>query len=146
MLQSLNELGYAIEWRVINAADYGMPQKRRRVFFLGYHRSSQLYKKVKIIEKLDWILDQGTIAHSFPIHYTEEFYKFKETTSIIPFLAILDGRQQIKVKEFFRFSQLGILIAIAVIWWSHKYINIAVTTFNSSFLSEFFNSQFNINI
>ncbi len=38
MLQSLNELGYAIEWRVINAADYGMPQKRRRVFFLGYHR------------------------------------------------------------------------------------------------------------
>ena len=77
MLQSLNELGYAIEWRVINAADYGMPQKRRRVFFLGYHRSSQLYKKVKIIEKLDWILDQGTIAHSFPIHYTEEFYKFK---------------------------------------------------------------------
>ena len=41
MLQSLNELGYAIEWRVINAADYGMPQKRRRVFFLGYHRSSQ---------------------------------------------------------------------------------------------------------
>ena len=77
MLQSLNELGYAIEWRVINAADYGMPQKRRRVFFLGYHKSSQLYKKVKIIEKLDWILDQGTIAHSFPIHYTEEFYKFK---------------------------------------------------------------------
>ena len=77
MLQSLNELGYAIEWRVINAADYGMPQKRRRVFFLGYHRSSQLYKKVKIIEKLDWILDQGTIAHSFPIHQTEEFYKFK---------------------------------------------------------------------
>ena len=77
MLQSLNELGYAIEWRVINAADYGMPQKRRRVFFLGYHRSSQLYKKVKIIEKFDWILDQGTIAHSFPIHHTEEFYKFK---------------------------------------------------------------------
>ena len=77
MLQSLNELGYAIEWRVINAADYGMPQKRRRVFFLGYHRSSQLYKKVKIIEKLDWILDQGTIAHSFPIHRAEEFYKFK---------------------------------------------------------------------
>ena len=77
MLQSLNELGYAIEWRVVNAADYGMPQKRRRVFFLGYHRSSQLYKKVKIIEKLDWILDQGTIAHSFPIHHTEEFYKFK---------------------------------------------------------------------
>ncbi|WP_431130382.1 DNA cytosine methyltransferase, partial [Flagellimonas flava] len=25
MLKSLNELGYAVEWRVINAAEYGMP-------------------------------------------------------------------------------------------------------------------------
>ena len=35
MLSSLNELGYAVEWRVINAAEYGMPQRRRRVFFLA---------------------------------------------------------------------------------------------------------------
>ena len=31
MLASLSDLGYAVEWRVINAADYGMPQRRRRV-------------------------------------------------------------------------------------------------------------------
>ena len=73
------------------------------------------------------------------IKFGEEFYKFKNSTSIIPFAAIFDGRQQIKVKEFFKLSQLGILIAIAVIWWSHKYINIAVTTFNSSFMSKIFN-------
>ena len=54
-------------------------------------------------------------------------------------MAILDGRQEFKIKEFFRLSQLGILIAIGVLWWSHKFINIAVQTFNSSFLSEFFN-------
>jgi len=73
------------------------------------------------------------------IKFGEEFYKYKECTSIIPFAAILEGRQQIKVKEFFKLSQLGIIIAIAVIWWSHKYINIAVTTFNSSFMSKIFN-------
>ena len=73
------------------------------------------------------------------IKFGEEFYKYKESTSIIPFAAVIDGRQQIKVKEFFKLSQLGILIAIAVIWWSHKYINIAVTTFNSSFMSKIFN-------
>ena len=73
------------------------------------------------------------------IKFGEEFYKYKESTSIIPFVAIIDGRQQIKVKEFFKLSQLGILIAIAIIWWSHKYINIAVTTFNSSFMSKIFN-------
>jgi len=77
MLQSLHELGYAIEWRVINAADYGMPQRRRRIFLLGYHRSTQLYKKVKLSEKLDWILDKGTIANAFPVKNTKEFYELK---------------------------------------------------------------------
>ena len=71
--------------------------------------------------------------------FGEEFENFKKNTSIIPFLAILEGRQEFKIKEFFRLSQVGILIAIGVLWWSHQYINIAVKTFNSSFLSEFFN-------
>ena len=73
------------------------------------------------------------------IKFGEEFQKFKKSTSIIPFLAIIEGRQEFKIKEFFKLSQFGILIAIAVLWWSHQYINIAVKTFNSSFLSEFFN-------
>ncbi len=71
------------------------------------------------------------------IRFGEEFLNFKESTSILPFLAIIEGRQQLKFKEFLKISQLGILIAIAIIWWSHRYINIAVTTFNSSFMSEF---------
>ena len=78
--------------------------------------------------------------------FGNEFHRFKQNTSIIPFMAILDGRQEFKFREFFRLSQLGILIAIIVIWSSHKYINIAVTTFNSSFLSEFFDWQFKINL
>ena len=35
MLASLADLGYEVEWRVVNAADYGFPQKRRRVFIIG---------------------------------------------------------------------------------------------------------------
>ncbi len=73
------------------------------------------------------------------LRFGENFNEFKKNTSIIPFVAILDGRQELKIQEFFKFSQLGILIAIGVLWWSHQYINIAVTTFNSSFLSKFFN-------
>ena len=33
ILASLSDLGYMAEWRVINAADYGMPQRRRRFYF-----------------------------------------------------------------------------------------------------------------
>lgn len=35
MLSSLNALGYGVEWRVVNAADHGMPQRRKRVFIFG---------------------------------------------------------------------------------------------------------------
>lgn len=71
MLQSLNDLGYAVEWRVINAAEYGMPQRRRRVFFIGYHKSTETYKQIKKSNKTDWILEEGTIAKAFPVEKTQ---------------------------------------------------------------------------
>lgn len=40
ILATLSDLGYAVEWRVVNAADYGFPQRRRRVFIVGRHRST----------------------------------------------------------------------------------------------------------
>lgn len=68
MLKSLEELGYAVEWRVINAADYGMPQRRRRIFFLGYHKSSEMYKKLKKSGVETWMLQEGVLADAFPAH------------------------------------------------------------------------------
>lgn len=70
MLKSLDELGYAVEWRVINAADYGMPQRRRRIFFLGYHKSTAAYKELKQADKAEWIQGGGTIAQAFPVEKT----------------------------------------------------------------------------
>jgi DNA (cytosine-5)-methyltransferase 1 len=67
MLSSLDQLGYAVEWRVINAADYGMPQRRRRVFFIGYHKSTSIYRRLKKADKTSWIQTEGTIANAFPI-------------------------------------------------------------------------------
>jgi DNA (cytosine-5)-methyltransferase 1 len=74
MLQSLNQLGYAVEWRVINAAEYGMPQRRRRVFFIGYHKSTELYSNLQKSNKLNWILEKGIIANAFPVQKTAEFF------------------------------------------------------------------------
>lgn len=67
MLQSLNELGYAVEWRVINAAEYGMPQRRRRVFFVGYHKSTEIHQKIKNSQKSDWLIQSGSFANGFPV-------------------------------------------------------------------------------
>jgi len=77
MLKSLNDLGYAVEWRVINAAEYGMPQRRRRVFFLGYHKTTDIYKRIMKSNKSDWIEKNGTIASSFPINQENKIEQFK---------------------------------------------------------------------
>ncbi len=74
MLKSLQELGYAVEWRVVNAAEYGMPQRRRRVFFLGYHQSTNLYKRLLSSDKLDWMTKEGTVASAFPAENVSGFF------------------------------------------------------------------------
>ncbi|GAB3929645.1 DNA (cytosine-5-)-methyltransferase [Mucilaginibacter myungsuensis] len=68
ILASLSDLGYAVEWRVINAADYGFPQRRRRVFLLGYHKSSALYQTAVSSRKDDIILYDGVLARALPVN------------------------------------------------------------------------------
>jgi DNA (cytosine-5)-methyltransferase 1 len=67
ILKSLNELGYAVEWRVINAADFGMPQRRRRVFILAYLKGTNFYESIKELAPTEWILEEGTLAEAFPV-------------------------------------------------------------------------------
>ena len=77
MLSSLNELGYAVEWRVINAAEYGMPQRRRRVFFLAYKKSTALYKQLKKADKGSWMEEQGIIGRTFEAKLDSDINEFK---------------------------------------------------------------------
>ncbi|WP_397333658.1 MULTISPECIES: NnrU family protein [unclassified Nostoc] len=51
--------------------------------------------------------------------YGEAFAEVKQRTSIIPFKAIIDGRQSIKWQEFMRPAYLGVAIFVALLWWSH---------------------------
>lgn len=45
ILRCFYEKGYAVEWRVINAADYGQAQRRRRTFLLAYHNDTGIFKR-----------------------------------------------------------------------------------------------------
>ena len=77
ILAALSDLGYAVEWRVVNAADYGFPQRRKRVFIVGYKKGTKIYKKIESISKKDsWISKDGILADAFPIEsniITREF-------------------------------------------------------------------------
>lgn len=54
--------------------------------------------------------------------YGDAFLKAKERTSVIPFLAILDGRQQLQWQEFLRPAYLGVAGFIALLWWGHPWL------------------------
>lgn len=66
MLKTLGDSGYAIEWRIVNAAQYGFPQRRIRVFIVAYRK--KLAKKVSP-EKV--IHQEGILARALPIESLE---------------------------------------------------------------------------
>lgn len=71
MLRTFLDYGYSVEWRVINSADYGFPQKRRRVFIFAYHKNTNYYKKMNNYSFKDIIFNQGIFANTFPIMENE---------------------------------------------------------------------------
>ena len=78
MLTAFNNLGYSVEWRVINAADYGRSQRRRRVFFFVYRNDTEFARLIdNQFEHNDFIFEEhkydeylfrtGLFATQFPI-------------------------------------------------------------------------------
>ena len=70
ILASLADLGYIVEWRIINAADYGMPQRRRRTYIVGYRQDSIVAQKINQME--DWVEFDGVMAQAFPFRVKED--------------------------------------------------------------------------
>jgi DNA (cytosine-5)-methyltransferase 1 len=60
ILSCFRRLGYTVEWRVVNAADYGFPQKRRRVFVVA--RPGALGDDPESV-----IHASGILARAFPV-------------------------------------------------------------------------------
>ena len=66
ILASLSDLGYTVEWRVINAAEYGMPQRRRRTYIVAYKDDTNLHRQFYFVEnKFLWVLHDGVMAQAF---------------------------------------------------------------------------------
>jgi DNA (cytosine-5)-methyltransferase 1 len=67
ILSSLSSLGYIVEWRVINAADYGMPQRRRRTYMVAYRLGTPLADQFSATgDKTGWVLQGGIMPQAFP--------------------------------------------------------------------------------
>jgi DNA (cytosine-5)-methyltransferase 1 len=67
MLRCLADQNYSCEWRVINAADYGGPQRRRRVYIFAYDNKTN-YGKIFSKQNPDKVINScGLFAKTFPV-------------------------------------------------------------------------------
>lgn len=78
MLRSFFENGYDVQWRVINAGEYGLPQKRRRTYIFAYHKSTNYYKEMQKVKDRDVIFEKGLFVQQFPLK--SEYQAISETS------------------------------------------------------------------
>jgi len=67
MLACFAECNYEVEWRVINAADYGCAQRRRRIFIYAYKENTEYAKRNKSIDVNARLAESGFFASTFPV-------------------------------------------------------------------------------
>ena len=74
ILRCLYEKGYSVEWRVINAAEYGQAQRRRRTFIFAYHNQTKLFQDLAedvcvygIKAMHEYVSSKGIMAKAFPV-------------------------------------------------------------------------------
>lgn len=67
ILACLAKEGYSVEWRVVNAAEYGAAQRRRRTFIFAYRNDTIYGQKMADISADIIIKNGGLMAKAFPI-------------------------------------------------------------------------------
>lgn len=83
ILACLAELGYSAEWRVVNAAQYGAAQRRRRIFIFAY-RNDTAYGKKMAESTVEQIIDNdGFMKKAFPIQEMGKVTNTEISTDII---------------------------------------------------------------
>lgn len=116
ILACFRDEGYTVEWRVINAADYGFQQRRRRTFIFAYKNDTAYAKRLKEHVKYiglndiednrqsmaDWIYEDGFFAKSFPV---DEFDSKKIQVEKLP-IGLGDLSEHFK----FGFENSGVMV------------------------------------
>lgn len=95
MLRCLAELGYTVEWRIINAAEYGLPQRRRRIYIFAYKNNTNFAKQIKKYKAKDILQTKGVFAKQFPIN---------DINIEVKSFSIMEYKDLVDLSNEFRFS------------------------------------------
>lgn len=111
MLRTLSDLGYNVEWRIINAADYGAAQRRRRIFIFGWKKTTKYNEDIDYIGPKYLIAREGIFARAFPIEQEDSKYRC---------IDLLQYEDTVDITKHFKaeFENSGIMINGKV--WTRK--------------------------
>ena len=103
ILACFRDEGYTVEWRVINAADYGLQQRRRRTFIFAYKNDTEYNQEMerKRMGMGNLILEDGFFAKTFPVY---EVDKMKITIQKLP-----EGIGELSESFKFDFENSGVM-------------------------------------
>lgn len=76
ILRCLSDEGYDVEWRIVNAADYGLQQKRRRTFIFAVRRDQPFAETYSEHDAEAVLSEYGFFARTFPIRHEVESTKY----------------------------------------------------------------------
>jgi DNA (cytosine-5)-methyltransferase 1 len=88
ILKTLNGLGYSVEYKILNALDYGLPQKRERIFIVGFEKdflfdwTKPQVERVTLDNILEKNVDKKYYASGYIKSKREKHHKPKHTPSI----------------------------------------------------------------
>lgn len=104
ILRCLADQGYCAEWRVVNAADYGYQQRRRRTFIFASSPETTFAKKMKKLsdfEKdsepwINWLIKDGFFAQTFPVENVHNKDKKPTYETVEPFKDLVEVTNHFK--------------------------------------------------
>ena len=79
MLKILHDLGYDVEWQVLNSKNFGVPQNRERVFIIAHLRGERTYRVFPITGENERFNTHGDIKIAGKLPY----YKFRSTQQVL---------------------------------------------------------------
>ena len=108
MLRCFADNGYGVQWKIINAADYGHVQRRRRIFIFAFHKSTKYYKNFKEFNikngEENTLLNNLVFSNQFPSIKSGEVKK--GTIKNKEYLDVLDVSERFS----FDFENTGFLL------------------------------------
>ena len=123
ILSCLNGLGYMVEWRVVNAAEYGFPQRRKRVFILATKMPSR-----SSVDPTAMIFDKGVLARALPVWPVEDMDQHLAVPDIV--LAAPE-----EMTNHWPSAPMGPFRESGVMWKGQVWTRKVIPNFDSKFLN-----------